>query len=175
MSTGLLLLRVVVGLTFWAHGSQKLFKWWGSPGLRGCVSGMQHLGYEPAFLFAITASSIEVVGGLFFAAGFLTPLASAAIVGTMVNAVTSLHADKGFWETNHGYEYMLVFGTVGAALAFTGAGRFSIDHALGLTPHGSAWGLGATAVGVATGVSVEAWRRHCLARRSRTVPAETIA
>ena len=151
MSFGLLILRLVVGLTLAAHGAQKLFGWFGGYGLAGTGQSFEQLGFRPGRVQAALAGTAELVGGLFLAAGFLTPAAAAAIVAVMLVAAVSVHIKKGFFATNGGYEYTLVLGGAALALAFTGPGAFSLDQALGISWSGDAWGLAGLAAGLIGG------------------------
>jgi putative oxidoreductase len=143
MATGLLLLRVVAGLTMAAHGTQKLVGWFGGSGLKGTAEGFESLGFRPAPLMALIAGLSETTGVL-FALGFLTPLASLAIATVMLNAIESVHWKNGFFNANGGYEFNLLLLTVAVAIAATGPGRFSLDHALGWDDNlsGAWWGVG---------------------------------
>jgi putative oxidoreductase len=151
MSFGLLILRLVVGLTLAAHGAQKVFGWFGGYGLAGTGQFLEQLGFRPGRVQAALAGTAELVGGLFLAAGFLTPAAAAAIVAVMLVAAVSVHIKKGFFATNGGYEYTLVLGGAALALAFTGPGAFSLDQALGISWSGDAWGLASLAAGLIGG------------------------
>ena len=151
MSVGLLILRLVVGLTLAAHGAQKVFGWFGGYGLAGTGQFLEQLGFRPGRVQAALAGTAELVGGLFLAAGFLTPAAAAAIVAVMFVAAVSVHIKKGFFATNGGYEYTLVLGGAALALAFTGPGAFSLDQALGISWSGDAWGLASLAAGLIGG------------------------
>src|SRR6185503_21161383 len=86
MSVGLLMLRLVVGLSLAAHGAQKLFGWFGGYGLTGTGQFLEQLGFRPGRLHAAQAGLAEFLGGLFLAAGFLTPLATAAVLAVMLVA-----------------------------------------------------------------------------------------
>ena len=151
MNLGLLILRLVVGLSLAAHGAQKLFGWFGGYGLAGTGQFFEQLGFRPGRVQAALAGTAELVGGLFLAAGFLTPAAAAAIVAVMLVAAVSVHIKKGFFATNGGYEYTLVLGGAALALAFTGPGAFSLDQALGISWSGDAWGLASLAAGLIGG------------------------
>ena len=151
MSFGLLILRLVVGLTLAAHGAQKVFGWFGGYGLAGTGQFLEQLGFRPGRVQAALAGTAELVGGLFLGAGFLTPAAAAAIVAVMLVAAVSVHIKKGFFATNGGYEYTLVLGGAALALAFTGPGAFSLDQALGISWSGDAWGLASLAAGLIGG------------------------
>jgi len=151
MSLGLLILRLAVGLGLAAHGAQKLFGWFGGYGIAGTGQFLEQLGFHPGRPHATRAGLAEFLGGLFLAAGFLTPVAAAAVVAVMFVAAVSVHLPKGFFAQNGGYEYVLVLGAAAVALAFTGPGVLSLDQALGISWSGDAWGLGALAAGLIGG------------------------
>jgi putative oxidoreductase len=151
MSVGLLILRLVVGLGLAAHGAQKLFGWFGGYGIAGTGQFFEGLGFRPGRLHAVQAGLAEVFGGLFLAAGFLTPLGAAAVVAVMLVAAVAVHLKGGFFLQNSGYEYTLVLGAAALALAFTGPGVISLDHALGIAWSGDKWGLFALVAGLVGG------------------------
>jgi putative oxidoreductase len=159
MAYGLLFLRVVVGASLFAHGAQKLFGWFGGHGPRGTAAFFGALGFRPPLAMALMAGVSEAAG-LMFAAGFLTPFAAVAMAATMVVAVGAVHWKNGFWMTNGGYEYNLVIWAVAVAVAATGPGRFSVDHALGWADNlsGAWWGAGVLAMSLAGGLLVLALR-----------------
>jgi|SRR5437870_545619 len=173
MDIGLLVLRVVVGLTLAAHGSQKLFGWFGGGGLDGTAGHLEQLGFRPGKLYAAVTGLAEAGGGASLALGLLTPLGAAAVIGAMVAAVVSAHWSKGFFATKGGYEYALALAAAGVALAFTGPGRFSLDRALGWTLAGNEWGLGATALGIVTAAGVLLARRRAPAESAEPGPGAT--
>ena len=166
MSIGLLILRLVVGLTLAAHGAQKLFGWFGGYGIAGTGQFLEQLGFRPGRVQAAAAGLAELLGGLFLAAGFLTPGAAAAVVAVMLVAAVSVHLKSGFFAQGGGYEYAFVLAGAAAALAFTGPGAISLDAALGLSLSGEAWGVAALGAGVLGGV---------LPLLSRRIPAATVA
>jgi putative oxidoreductase len=165
LDIGLLLLRVVVGLTLAAHGAQKLFGWFGGRGLAGTAQGYERMGYRPGTLMALLAGVGEAGGGALLALGLLTPLGAAAGIGVMLNAIVSAHLSKGFWNTKGGLEFPLTVATVFAAVAFTGPGRFSLDRAVGWQQAGWAWGAVAVAAGLLAGLAVLAVRARWLRAR----------
>src|SRR3954451_1531104 len=123
MAYGILFLRIVVGLTLAAHGAQKLFGRFGGHGPRGTAGFFsEQLGFRSPLLMALLAGGAEL-GGLLFAAGFLTPLAALSIVATMLMAVATVHWKNGFWVASGGFEFTLVLLSVAAAVAATGPGR----------------------------------------------------
>jgi putative oxidoreductase len=142
MASGLLFLRVVVGLVFFAHGAQKLFGWWGGAGLQGTKGWLSSMGFRMPGPMALTVAVSEA-SGLLFAAGFLTPFAALLMASSMVVAIGSVLWRQGFWNTGQGYEYNLVLLAVPVAVAATGPGRYSIDHALKWDDNlsGPIWGL----------------------------------
>ncbi len=131
-SIGVLILRLVLGLIFFGHGSQKMFGWFGGKGLSGHSGFMNMLGVRPAYLFALISAAGEFFGGLGIAAGLLTPLAAAGILGSMVVAIVKVHWPKGFWNTNGGIEFPLILATASFVIGLIGPGRYSLDHALRL-------------------------------------------
>ena len=152
MNIGLLLLRLTVGLTLAAHGSQKLFGWFGGPGLNGTGQFFEMLGLRPGRRQALLAGLAETIGGLLLAVGFVTPLAVAAVLTVMVVAVFSVHIHRGFFVHNGGYEYNLVLAVAALMLSLTGPGSLSIDAFLNYNHGGAVWGLAAFLVGVIGGI-----------------------
>ena len=127
LSAGLLILRIAVGLTIVAHGSQKTFGWFGGAGLAKTMSGFQRQGLRPGWLWAALMALGEVGGGLSLAFGFLTPLGAAGIVGAMVMAIFMVHWRNGFWNAQRGFEYPLHLFVAALTLGLTGPGAYSLD------------------------------------------------
>jgi putative oxidoreductase len=152
MNLGLLLLRLTVGLTIAAHGSQKLFGWFSGPGLSGTGQFFTMLGFPPGRRYACMAGLSETVGGLLLALGLLTPLAAAAIIAVMIVAVFSVHLPKGFFVHNGGYEYNLILSFAALTPVFTGPGSLSVDAFLNQSHSGTMWGLAAFVAGVVGGM-----------------------
>ena len=127
---GLLALRLGLGGTLAAHGTQKLFGWFGGHGLEGTGAFFESIGFTPGRPNAILAGLGEAGGGVLLALGLATPAGGAAAAGTMAVAAT-MHKDKGFFAQDGGYEYPLMLGVAAAALALGGPGQLSLDAALG--------------------------------------------
>jgi putative oxidoreductase len=154
MNAGLLLVRLVVGLTLAGHGSQKLFGAFGGGGIKGTARMFESLEFRAPRALAVLAGGAELLGGLGFAAGLVTPLAALALTVVMLNAILIVHLPNGFWNTNGGLEFPLVVAAVAVGVAAIGPGRFSIDRALGWADNlsGFWWGVAAALVAAAIAV-----------------------
>src|SRR5215469_1351843 len=126
-SITLLIARILLGWIFIAHGSQKVFGWFGGHGIKGTGGFFESLGWKPGSLFAAMAGIGEFLGGLLVLVGWLNPVGPALIVAVMIVAIGTIHIGKGFWNTNGGYEYNLA--NIAGALAIAGAGEgwYSVD------------------------------------------------
>lgn len=154
MKAGRLIARAVIGGLFIGHGTQKLFGWFDGPGPEGTAGMMKSLGIEPAKANAQAAALSETLGGALLVAGAATPLAAAALIGTMVSAIRLVHAPKGLWATNGGYEFNLVLIAALLAIVDSGPGEPSVDSALGLKDYGPRWALASLAAGFAGSTAV---------------------
>ncbi|MFD7065215.1 DoxX family protein [Streptomyces sp. NPDC059906] len=125
--TGLLLLRLGVSGPLIAHGTQKLFGWFGGSGLKGSTKFMEQHGYEPGRLSAIAAGLAEAGGGALIGLGLATPAGGAAVAAGMTGAA-AVHTSHGFFGYAGGYELNTIYGVAAASLALTGPGRVSLDH-----------------------------------------------
>ena len=160
LSVGLLLVRLVVGLLMAAHGSQKLFGWFGGHGLAGTGMFLESIGFRPGALFARVAATTELVSGLLVALGFLGPVGPALMLSVMIVAAVSVHRKNGLLSTSNGIEVPLFYGAVGAGLALIGFGSYSLDALLGLQSlYTSTWAVVALAIGAVGGIG------NLLARR----------
>jgi putative oxidoreductase len=153
MQIGLFLIRAVLGVVFIGHGTQKLFGWFGGGGIGGAGRFFDSVGYRPGPLAATATGIAETSGGVGLLLGFLTPLASLAIIVVMIGAIGAVHWSKGMWNTNGGIEYPLTLAVVALGLAFTGPGRYSIDRKAGLHGRGVEWGLGILVAAVLLGAA----------------------
>lgn len=156
---GATILRVSLGGTILAHGLNHAF---GGGKLAGTARWFESIGIRPGRVHALLATVTEVGAGIFLLLGLLTPFACAAVVATMGVALIANHWHNGFFifRPGEGYEYVLMLAMAACALAATGAGRLSLDHALNLSLTG--WtGLGiAGAAGAlgAAGLLLTCWR-----------------
>jgi len=147
MSYGILLLRLVVGVAFVGHGTQKLFGWFGGYGPKGTGGFFASKGYRFAVPMAVAAGLAEAGGGTLLALGFATPLAATMLAIVMINAIGSVTFKKAFM---FGSELELIYLTIAVSLAAIGPGRFSIDRAIGWDDDlsGVWWGVGALGVAI---------------------------
>ncbi|MEU6060693.1 DoxX family protein [Streptomyces sp. NPDC047097] len=155
MNTGLLVLRLVIGVLIAEHGVQKISFHLGGHGLRGGMEEFRGDGFRGGALTALAAGAGQIGSGLFLAAGLLTPLAAMVAMGVMTVALT-VKWRHGLWVQNDGYEYPLVLVVAAAALSATGPGAWSLDAALGLAPWAPWWAVLATAAGVGSGLLTRA-------------------
>ena len=149
MDFGLFLLRATIGLAMVGHGTQKLFGWFGGYGPDGTGQFLETLGFRPGRRHAIAAGLVETVAGLLLVIGLATPLGGALLASVMIVAAATVHWKNGFFATSGGYELNLILGVAGLALAFTGAGAWSVDGLLGYQAAGWTWGIAAAIVAVA--------------------------
>ncbi|MFD0271873.1 DoxX family protein [Streptomyces sp. NPDC127106] len=144
---GLPLLRLVLGLIMAVHGTQKLFGWFDGPGVTSTAEAFEEVGYPAGVSMAVIASLTEMLGGLGLVFGLLTPLAGAAIVGVMINAISVKWAGDVMGQ--QGVEYEVLITAAAATLALTGPGRFAADHFIPvLRNHRVIYGVAALALGV---------------------------
>ncbi|OKK22407.1 DoxX protein [Streptomyces sp. CB00455] len=151
MDTGMLILRLLVGLLVAGHGVQKVSSHLGGKGLEGGAEEFRADGFRGGALTALAAGAGQIGSGLLLAAGLLTPLAATGAIGVMTVALT-VKWRHGLWVQNDGYEYPLVLIGAAAALAATGPGAWSLDAALGLAPYPLWWAAPALVAGLAGGL-----------------------
>lgn len=132
MDIAFLILRVVLGLLFVGHGAQKLFGWFGGPGLSGVANWFGSLSLNPPKFWALVAGLAEFLGGIGLALGLITPVAAAAIMGVMLMAIIKVHWANGIWLAKNGIEYPLVNLIVAAFIALFGPGVYALDQWLNL-------------------------------------------
>jgi putative oxidoreductase len=132
LSFGLLLARLVIGPLMAAHGAQKLFGWFGGPGLNGAGQFMSQLGFRPGRAFAAIASLTELVSGVLVTLGLLGPIGPALMLSVMITAAVTVHLKNGVFAMKNGIEVPLLYAAVAVGLAFTGFGEYSADALLGI-------------------------------------------
>src|SRR3984957_10378431 len=121
---GLLILRLVLGLTMAAHGYNKFF---GGGRIPGTARWFESIGMKPGKVHATVAATTEISAGLGLAAGLLTPIPAAGFVSLMLVAAWTVHRHNGFFIVKEGWEYNLILAVSAVAVATLGAGRLSLD------------------------------------------------
>lgn len=130
----LTILRLVLGVVFFAHGAQKMLGWFGGYGFHATVGFFTHIGMPAALAFLIIVT--EFFSGLGLIAGFLTRIAALGVSGLMVGAIFMVHLQNGFFmnwmgsQKGEGYEFHLLALAIAAALLLRGAGPYSVDRSL---------------------------------------------
>lgn len=121
---GLLILRLVLGLTLAAHGLNKFF---GGGRIPGTARWFESIGMKPGKFHATVAATTETAAGFGLAAGLLTPIPAAGFVSLMIVAAWTVHRANGFFIVKEGWEYNLVLAASAVGVATVGAGRLSLD------------------------------------------------
>ena len=160
MDTAFLIVRLILGLAIAAHGTQKLFGWFGGHGITGTAGFFEQLGFRPGALFAVAAGLGETVGGLLTILGLFGALGPLLIVVVMLVAIFSVHISKGFFVANGGFELNAFYIATAIAIAFAGNGAWSLDAAFGLN-----WPTNPTQIWWALLVAVILALLNLLARR----------
>jgi len=130
----LTILRMVLGVVFFAHGAQKMLGWFGGYGFHGTMGFFEHLGMPAPVAFLIICT--EFFGGLGLIVGLLTRIPALGIGVEMIGAVLMVHLPNGFfmnWTGNQkgeGFEYHLLVIAIAVTLLIRGGGAFSADRTL---------------------------------------------
>lgn len=122
---GLLILRLVLGVTLAAHGLNKFF---GGGRIPGTARWFESIGMKPGKFHATVAATTETAAGLGLAAGLLTPIPAAGFVSLMLVAAWTVHRANGFFIVKEGWEYNLVLAVSAVVVATLGAGKLSLDY-----------------------------------------------
>ena len=129
-----LVMRLALGLVFFAHGGQKVLGWWGGYGASATIQGFAKMGLPPVVTVLIMAA--ELGGGILLILGFLTRLAALGIGCVMAGALFLVHAKVGFFmnwagtQKGEGFEYHILALGLAIALLIKGGGAVSVDRAL---------------------------------------------
>ncbi|WP_079100141.1 DoxX family protein [Streptomyces sp. WMMB 322] len=167
---GLLALRLGTGGVLFAHGTQKLFGWFGGYGLEGTGKSMEQIGFRPGRAHALASGLGEAGGGTLLALGLATPGAGAAVAAAMSGAA-SVHAPAGFFNDRGGLEYPVHLALAGSAVALAGPGRFSLDHLL-VHRLDQPWMLGVTFAAAAAAAACVVSRRLRVQREQEAETAQ---
>ncbi len=131
-SVGLLIVRVVLGVIFFAHGAQKVLGWYGGHGLKGTVGYFASMGMPVPL--AYLACFIEFLSGIGLIVGFLARLCGLGVAAIMIGAMATVHWQHGFFLNaelkpgkGHGIEFTLALLAMALAVILEGAGAISVD------------------------------------------------
>lgn len=126
------LLRIAAGAFLIPHGAQKLFGWFGGYGLEATGQFFEtQLGFSNGYLAALGAGSVEFFAGIALAAGLFTRLSALAITLLLVVA-SNVHLGAGFFWTDGGWEYPILWAILAASFITKGGGQYSADNLLGI-------------------------------------------
>ncbi|MGH3980512.1 MAG: DoxX family protein [Pseudonocardiaceae bacterium] len=148
---GLLVLRLVLGGTFIAHGCQKLFGLFGGPGVDGFARALRGFGYRQADVLSVVTGVTELTGGSLVVLGLFTPLGAAGLLGIMVNTI-ALKWGNGFFAGPGGFELDLALAAMAAALVLGGPGRVALDQGRAWSRHPVATGWTFLLIGIGVGL-----------------------
>jgi putative oxidoreductase len=160
VNLGLLLVRLLIGAGFAAHGAQILFGAFHGAGLAGTADAFEPLGLRPGRRYALLAGFGQLGGGLLLLLGFLTPLAATLIISSMIVATFTVHIKNGFFGQNNGFEIPYLYSSAALGFAVGGAGAYSLDRLFGLDfVNRPGFVLACLALAVAGGVGTLAMRK----------------
>lgn len=128
-----LVIRLILGLALMAHGTQKLFGWFGGGGIAATGRFFEGIGFRPGKLFALMAGLGEAVGGLLTLLGIGGALGPVLIVLVMLVAIGAVHHNKGFFSSSGGWELPITNVAAALGIAFGGNGLYSLDNALNVS------------------------------------------
>ncbi|HET8844718.1 MAG TPA: DoxX family protein [Ktedonobacteraceae bacterium] len=132
LNLGLLILRLIAGLTIGAHGAQKLFGWFEGPGMTKWTHVLRSQGFKPAIIWSSLTVLGELGGGLAVAFGFLTPLGAAGMFSVMFMAIVKSHWKNGFFNSKRGLEFPLSLLGAAVAIGLAGPGSYALDTLFGI-------------------------------------------
>ena len=148
-------MRALIGALFIGHGTQKLFGWFGGHGPEGTGQFFESLGLRPGKQNAIAAGVAETGGGALLMTGVAAPLAGTALHSVMTSAIHHVHAEKGPWSSEGGWEYNAVL--------------MAAVFALVEERSGTGWALASLAAGVGSSLVASE-----MARQPETRPTERV-
>lgn len=156
---GLLLLRVAVGVLLIGHGLQKVFGWWGGPGLDGFRESLTDVGFQHADILTYVAAGGQIAAGVLLVIGLFTPIAAAGALGYLITSVlaeaTIAHEEARLSSfLTDGHEYRLVLVCAVAAIILVGPGRYGLDAGRGWARRPFIGSFAALVLGVGAGVAI---------------------
>jgi putative oxidoreductase len=134
-SWAIFVIRVVLGVIFFAHGAQKVLGWFGGHGLKGTTAYFASMGMPLPLAYVVCF--VEFLSGIGLIVGFLARLCSLGVAAVMIGAMVTVHWQHGFFLNaelkpgkGHGIEYTLALLAMSVAILIAGAGAFSIDRVI---------------------------------------------
>lgn len=128
-----LVIRLILGIIFFAHGAQKMLGWFQGAGLRNTMKTFrEHMGIPPGLAFLAIAA--EFFGGMALIVGLLSRIAALGIVITMAVGIALVHRRHGLFlnwfgnQEGHGYEYNLLAIALAMVIIVRGSGALSLDY-----------------------------------------------
>ncbi len=153
LGIGLLIARAIIGLLMAAHGTQKLFGWFGGVGLNVTGEFMTTIGFNQGRAFAAIASIVEITSGLLIALGSLGPVGPALMISVMIVAAMTVHWKNGLFAGKNGIEIPLLYASLALVFAVVGFGPYSLDAMLGIhNPWAPSFTWAVIAIGIAGGL-----------------------
>ncbi len=156
---GLLLLRVAVGVLLIGHGLQKVFGWWGGPGLDGFRDSLGDVGFRHADILTYVAAGGQIAAGVLLVIGLCTPIAAAGALGYLITSVlaeaTIAHQEARLSAfLTDGHEYKIVLVCAAAAIILVGPGRYGLDAGRGWARRPFIGSFAALLLGVGAGIAI---------------------
>lgn len=156
---GLMLLRVGFGALLIVHGLQKAFGLWGGQGLHAFAQSLADLGYQHAGILTYVGAGAQIGAGVLLVLGLFTPLAAAAAVAYLINALLAAvvaQPDGGYFPffLPDGHEYLVVLIVLAAALTLTGPGRYGFDAGRGWARRPFVGSAAALVLGIGVGIGI---------------------
>ncbi|BBY98103.1 hypothetical protein MFAL_15700 [Mycolicibacterium fallax] len=155
---GLLLLRAGFGALLIVHGLHKIFGWWGGNGLSGLRDSLTEMGYQHADILTYVAAGTQITAGVLLVLGLFTPLAAAAALAYLVNALLAAVASDGgrnlAFFLPAGHEYLLILIVLAASIVLTGPGRYGFDAGRGWARRPFIGSFLALLLGIGVGVGI---------------------
>jgi putative oxidoreductase len=153
---GLMILRVGFGALLIAHGLQKVFGWWGGPGLGGFRESLEAFGYQQAEILTYVAAGGQIAAGLLLVLGLFTPLAAAGALAYLINGLLAAMSAQGglAFFLPSGQEFQITLIVIAAAIILIGPGRYGFDAGRGWARRPFIGSFVALVIGIGGGVAV---------------------
>lgn len=153
---GLMILRIGFGALMIVHGLQKVFGWWGGPGLGGFRESIEGLGYQQAEILTYVAAGGQIAAGVLLVLGLFTPLAAAGALAFLVNGLLAAVSTQGglSFFLPGGQEFQITLIVIAIALILAGPGRYGFDAGRGWARRPFIGSFVALLLGIGAGVAI---------------------